>query len=460
MKLRGLVIGIAVGGFVVAGGVKACAAKTTRHTIEDRVATIVAKKPQLKGVAKSSGGKLKIFVFKNERSVEVHAPGWRMPRIYPMTAFSGALGPKLREGDGQIPEGVYGIEYLNPNSSYHLSLKVSYPNASDRKRAKADGRTNLGGDIMIHGKAVTIGCVPVGDDAIEDGREREVAHRERERAAVRDAAAVGAAAAVAAAALRHRGVEAEAGDGVAESPVDEDFDLGAALADDARDLVERALAGEDDAGEAEPGERADALDGMRGELRRGVELERGEAAAGEARDAEVLDDERVGGELLEVGEGVEDLGALAVERERVERDVDLARARQGAGVGDQGAEAVEAEVLGVGARGEARKARVDRVRPGAERGEGGVEGAGGGDGGHSSKAAPGGQARFRLEDAAGSARLDGMSTTTIQAFRMHLKPGNEAEYARRHAQLWPEMKELQKVVDKLRPAAQQICPGI
>ena len=65
-----------------------------------------------------------------------------------------------------------------------------------------------------------------------------------------------------------------------------------------------------------------------------------------------------------------------------------------------------------------------------------------GTGRHSSKAAPGGQARFRLEDAAGSARLDGMSTTTIQAFRMHLKPGNEAEYARRHAQLWPEMKEL------------------
>ena len=54
------------------------------------------------------------------------------------------------------------------NSSYYLSLKVTYPNASDRARAKADGRANLGGDIMIHGKAVTIGCVPVGDDAIED----------------------------------------------------------------------------------------------------------------------------------------------------------------------------------------------------------------------------------------------------------------------------------------------------
>ena len=168
MKLRSQLIGMVVGGFIVAGGVEACAARTARHTVEDRMAAIVAKKPKLKDVARSSGGKLRILVFKNERSVEVHAPGWKEPQIYPMTAFSGTLGPKLREGDGQIPEGVYGIEYLNPNSSYYLSLKVSYPNASDRRRAKADGRTNLGGDIMIHGKAVTIGCVPVGDDAIED----------------------------------------------------------------------------------------------------------------------------------------------------------------------------------------------------------------------------------------------------------------------------------------------------
>ena len=179
MKFRNIAVGIVVGGVIFAGGVAAVAwqkgwsvretielgagviaAKTSRHTIADRTAAILAKKPQLKGVAESAGGKLRILVFKNERSVEVHAPGWKAPRIYPMTAFSGTLGPKLREGDGQIPEGVYGIGYLNPNSSYYLSLKVTYPNASDRARAKADGRTNLGGDIMIHGKAATIGCVP------------------------------------------------------------------------------------------------------------------------------------------------------------------------------------------------------------------------------------------------------------------------------------------------------------
>ena len=139
-----------------------------RATVADRIAAIEAKKPHLAEVARKAGGKLRILAFKAERRVEVTAPGWNKPRVYPMTAFSGTLGPKLREGDRQIPEGIYGIEYLNANSSFYLSLKVSYPNASDRSRAKADGRANLGGDIMIHGKDVTIGCIPIGDDAIED----------------------------------------------------------------------------------------------------------------------------------------------------------------------------------------------------------------------------------------------------------------------------------------------------
>ena len=51
---------------------------------------------------------------------------------------------------------------------FHLSLKVSYPNEFDRKQAIQDGRVNLGGDIMIHGGCATIGCIPIGDDAIEE----------------------------------------------------------------------------------------------------------------------------------------------------------------------------------------------------------------------------------------------------------------------------------------------------
>lgn len=114
---------------------------------------------------------LRILALKEERSLELWGKfegRWRHYKSYLFTAFSGQLGPKLQEGDRQIPEGLYGIEYLNPNSSYHLSMKVSYPNDFDKEMANKDGRSNLGGDIFIHGKAVTIGCIPIGDEAIEE----------------------------------------------------------------------------------------------------------------------------------------------------------------------------------------------------------------------------------------------------------------------------------------------------
>ena len=87
---------------------------------------------------------------------------------YPFTAFSGMLGPKLKEGDRQIPEGIYGISYLNEKSKFHLSMRVTYPNDFDKKMAKTEKRTNLGGDIMIHGSNRTIGCIPIGDNNIEE----------------------------------------------------------------------------------------------------------------------------------------------------------------------------------------------------------------------------------------------------------------------------------------------------
>ena len=85
-----------------------------------------------------------------------------------MTAFSGKLGPKNQQGDLQIPEGVYRASVLNPNSSYYLSIGVNYPNQNDRKRGLKKKISNLGGDIFIHGRSVTIGCVPVGDHYIEE----------------------------------------------------------------------------------------------------------------------------------------------------------------------------------------------------------------------------------------------------------------------------------------------------
>ncbi|MHC4642127.1 MAG: L,D-transpeptidase family protein, partial [Planctomycetota bacterium] len=76
--------------------------------------------------------------------------------------------PKLKEGDRQVPEGLYRIESLNPNSMFHLSLRINYPNEFDREQAKHENRTNLGGDIMIHGSNVSIGCLAMGDETAED----------------------------------------------------------------------------------------------------------------------------------------------------------------------------------------------------------------------------------------------------------------------------------------------------
>lgn len=146
----------------------------TVATIQQKFDTIVWNR--LAGDLKTSGFEnfpenISLLIFKEEQILELYGrqeEKWRLIKIYPFTAFSGKLGPKLKEGDRQIPEGIYRIEYLNPNSSYHLSAKVSYPNDFDRKKATYDNRTQLGGDIFIHGKNKTIGCVPLGDKAIEE----------------------------------------------------------------------------------------------------------------------------------------------------------------------------------------------------------------------------------------------------------------------------------------------------
>lgn len=113
-----------------------------------------------------------LLAFKSERMLELWAAssdgGPRFVRRYAVLAASGGPGPKLREGDLQVPEGRYRVLWLNPNSSYHLSLKLDYPNAFDQAQARRDGRTRLGGDIFIHGRAVSIGCLALGDEAIEE----------------------------------------------------------------------------------------------------------------------------------------------------------------------------------------------------------------------------------------------------------------------------------------------------
>ena len=112
-----------------------------------------------------------LLAFKDTKTLELWArqsESWILVRTYPIKAASGGPGPKLLEGDGQVPEGVYSLAGLNPNSGYHLSMKVGYPNEFDSAKAREDGRTNVGGDIFIHGKAASIGCLAMGDEAIEE----------------------------------------------------------------------------------------------------------------------------------------------------------------------------------------------------------------------------------------------------------------------------------------------------
>ncbi|MCB1483368.1 MAG: L,D-transpeptidase family protein [Hyphomicrobiaceae bacterium] len=113
-----------------------------------------------------------LVAVKDEKSIEMFSRSgggeWAFVHRYKVLAASGNSGPKLKRGDKQVPEGIYNISFLNPNSRYHVSMRVSYPNAFDRKMASLDGRKDLGGDIMIHGKNVSVGCLAIGDDAAEE----------------------------------------------------------------------------------------------------------------------------------------------------------------------------------------------------------------------------------------------------------------------------------------------------
>ncbi len=108
--------------------------------------------------------------FKREKHLEVWTASRRDGPLVHVTTFefcyaSGKLGPKRREGDQQVPEGFYRLNYYNPLSRFHLSMQVSYPNLSDRILGD---RLHPGGEIMIHGDCVSIGCISLSDERIEE----------------------------------------------------------------------------------------------------------------------------------------------------------------------------------------------------------------------------------------------------------------------------------------------------
>lgn len=116
--------------------------------------------------------KIALVAVKDEKRLKVYGTDstgdWQFVMQYKIAKLSGKPGPKLKAGDKQVPEGIYHVNYLNPMSKYWLSLGLNYPNNFDRQQARRDKRSNLGGDIMLHGWWFSEGCVAVGNTAAED----------------------------------------------------------------------------------------------------------------------------------------------------------------------------------------------------------------------------------------------------------------------------------------------------
>jgi murein L,D-transpeptidase YafK len=108
--------------------------------------------------------------FKFDRQLEVwvkdsYTSPYKFLKSYKVCAQSGTSGPKRMEGDYQVPEGFYYVNDFNPNSNYHLSLGLNYPNASDRILSDS---IHPGSDIYIHGNCVSVGCIAIKDQPVEE----------------------------------------------------------------------------------------------------------------------------------------------------------------------------------------------------------------------------------------------------------------------------------------------------
>ena len=110
-----------------------------------------------------------IRAFKEEKQLELwmrrrDTGKYQLFRTWKIAAMSGKPGPKLAEGDGQVPEGFYFVPSsgMKPDSVFHLAFNIGYPNAYDRQNGRS------GSFIMVHGNQVSIGCMAMTDPVIEE----------------------------------------------------------------------------------------------------------------------------------------------------------------------------------------------------------------------------------------------------------------------------------------------------
>ncbi|OUY08746.1 L,D-transpeptidase family protein [Acinetobacter populi] len=97
----------------------------------------------------------KVEVYKSRRELKLLQQG-QVIKTYKMRLGFEPVGHKTTEGDGKTPEGLYRLDWRNPNSQFYKSLHISYPNAQDQAQAKARG-VSAGGDVMIHGSMKALG---------------------------------------------------------------------------------------------------------------------------------------------------------------------------------------------------------------------------------------------------------------------------------------------------------------
>lgn len=157
VKLLLVLIAVLAAGFAILSRFQHLTLEEARRTLPQRLA----------GKGFSEGQPVFLRIFKQEAVLELwmrDGKAWRLFQSYPICRFSGSLGPKLKEGDRQAPEGFYEVAsgQLNPNSRHHLSFNLGFPNAFDR----AHGRT--GSYLMVHGGCSSIGCYAMTDPAVDD----------------------------------------------------------------------------------------------------------------------------------------------------------------------------------------------------------------------------------------------------------------------------------------------------
>ena len=137
---------------------------STRHLSPIPPATMALM--SAKGMSKNDP--ILVRAYKKESEMEVWKRGadgkYALLKTFPICRWSGQLGPKVKEGDRQAPEGFYTVMpgQMNPNSSYYLSFDTGYPNAYDRTH----GRT--GTHLMVHGTCSSRGCFAMTDEAIAE----------------------------------------------------------------------------------------------------------------------------------------------------------------------------------------------------------------------------------------------------------------------------------------------------